>query len=109
MDSDDLSLELFRIKAHASMIEGLVLKLHILLGVSSSPSDKGLLQRSLAATLQVLEEAAKSAEQTYLSDPSIQAHEAVRSLYAYEFREMVDKMKSRVNSLGRQIAERQGN
>ena len=102
----EVALEFFRLKARISIVEGLVLKLHILLPLVSSPADSELLRESLAATLQVLEEAAETGRQVYLADPDIVAHDVERVQYAEEFREIVESMRARVARIGEDIARR---
>jgi hypothetical protein len=95
--TSEVFLKLFQITMRLSIVEKIALRSYLygqMLSGARTP------EQSHNSTIKALEDSAVSIEHMYLSDP-VFAHlpDAQRALLADEFRELIDDMKSYVDSL----------
>jgi hypothetical protein len=101
----ETALEFFRLRMRAEIMQVLVLRTYVIAQFLLAP-DKGA-SASVQSTLAVLEETAAFVDQHFLADPVYRGlDDAQRALYADEFREIVEDMKSSVSSMSEFIEKR---
>ena len=90
-------MEIFRLRSRVMLIQGLLLKLYVASPSEVTHVDARANRREI---LRELDGYSQSADRVYLSDPDL-AHlsDSERAMYAEEYREIVEQMKSFVKGL----------
>ena len=107
--NDETALQIFRQRAHDSLIEGMLWRLFALVAPLVAPKlePQEAKRAMFRAIMQGLEADAAFADKLYLSDPVLsEASDAMRALYADEFREVAERLKSSVNRFLAELEEK---
>jgi len=100
MDGED-ALKIFLLRVQVELLQGIVLRVFASIAplLTSNPDPQAARRELSLALAQGIEKNAAQAESVYLSDSALAASPAeVRALYADEFREIAEKMKSSIDS-----------
>jgi hypothetical protein len=93
----EVALEIFRLRARVMLMQGMLLKLYV---AGPPVISRARAQANRAELLKELERDGKKGDQVYLSDPALShLSDAERAMYAEEYREIVEQMKSFVKNL----------
>lgn len=93
----EVSLEIFRLRARLMLMQGMLLKLYL---AAPNEIDRAQARANQADLLRELDGEAARGEQVYLSAAELaRLSDAQRAMYADEYREIVEQMKSFVANL----------
>ena len=110
MDSET-ALQVFRQRSHESLMEGMILRLYAFVAPLGAKhlSAQEARRQVFHAILRGIEADAAFADTTYLPDKALADFpDEMRALYADEFREVADRVKSSVNKFLAEIEEKHG-
>lgn len=104
---EEIALQVFRQRAYETLMESILFRVIASVSHLVAPDERPEVARRLMfqAILRGVEADAAFADKIYLSDPSMASgvSDAMRALYADEFREVAERVKTSINKYLSQI------